>query len=148
MSEMEIGSGYFLSFSALAQQIRTVKRKRKATRFVVWDRSILSSEKSSFRLQFMKSATVGLKFAIMFDTKTQCVSGLQIRNFSLGSHFKSVFLFLLLFLWLFLLHNYSFFFSYFYTLFPFPFLFRFRFLFSFFSLIFRTYSIRIKSKLK
>ena len=92
---MEIGSGYFLSFSALAQQIRTVKRKRKATRF---DRSILSSEKSSFRLQFMKSATVGLKFATMFDTKTQCVSGLQIRNFSLGSHFKSVFLFLLLFL--------------------------------------------------
>ena len=53
---METGSGCFLSFGALTQQIqiRFVRQKRSIKRW------------SAFSL---------LKFAIMFDMKTQCVIG-------------------------------------------------------------------------
>ena len=71
---METGSGYFPSFSALTHQILQWKVKG----FVVRNRSVPSRETLNFRLLFLKSATVSvlvLKFAIMFDTKTQCVTG-------------------------------------------------------------------------
>ena len=57
-SKMATGSWYFLSFSALTQQIRTAGLWTKAFRFVVWDRSVPSSEISNFRLLIMTSGTL------------------------------------------------------------------------------------------
>ena len=62
---METGSGCFLSFGALTQQIRTVEGKRK-------------NSDSLCETEAFHQATVSVlvaKFAIMFDTKTQCVTG-------------------------------------------------------------------------
>ena len=50
-------SWYFLPLSALTRQIRTAGIKTKAFRFIVWDKSVPSSETSNFRLPFMTSGT-------------------------------------------------------------------------------------------
>ena len=54
-SKMVTGSWYFLSFGALTRQIRTAGVKTKAFRFVVWDKSLPSSETSNLPLLFMTS---------------------------------------------------------------------------------------------
>ena len=55
MSRMVTRSWYFLSFSALTWQICTTGVKTKAFRFVVWDKSVLSSRTSNFWLLVMTS---------------------------------------------------------------------------------------------
>ena len=82
---------HLLPLSALAQQIRTAGVKTKAFRFIVWDKSVPSSETSNFRLPFMKSGTSDSLFQLTINClrKTLRVSSVKFKSCqSLGLAFK------------------------------------------------------------
>ena len=69
---METGSGCFLSLGALTQQIRTLEGKRK--------NSDSLCETGAFHQATVSVLVANITFAIMFDTKTQCVNRLKIKK--------------------------------------------------------------------
>ena len=84
-------SWYFLPLSALTRQIRTAGIKTKAFRFIVWDKSVPSSETSNFRLPFMTSGTSDSLFQLTINClrRTLRVSSVMFKSCqSLGLAFK------------------------------------------------------------
>ena len=82
---------HFLPLTDLTQQIRTAGVKTKAFRFIVWDKSVPSSETSNFRLPFMKSGTSDSLFQLTINClrKTLRVSSVKFKSCqSLGLAFK------------------------------------------------------------